>query len=142
MAELFTFEVHTPYRPFYKGKVEAVSVTLQDGEIGILAHHAAITAPVKPCLLRIKDKDGQWKTGFSSEGILEVAGGKTVLMVDAAEWPEEIDHPRALEAKKQAEEVLKNASFRFETEAARLKLERADMRLKAWNLRGTTAPET
>jgi F-type H+-transporting ATPase subunit epsilon len=136
MAALFTFELHTPYRLFYKGKVEAVSVTLLDGEIGILAHHEAITAPVKPCLVRIKDKDGQWKTGFSSEGILEVAGGKTVLMVDAAEWPEEIDHERALEAKKQAEGVLANASFKFEAKTAKLKLDRADMRLKAWELRG------
>ena len=135
MAELFTFEVHTPSRLFFKDKVEYVSVTLLDGEIGILASHEAITAPVKPCLLKIKDKDGKWKTGFSSEGILEVAGGKTVLMVDAAEWPDEIDHERALEAKKQAGDVLANASFRFEAETARLKLERADMRLRAWDLR-------
>jgi F-type H+-transporting ATPase subunit epsilon len=136
MAELFTFEVHTPYRLFYKDTVEAVSVTIQDGEIGVLARHEAITAPVKPCVLKIKDKDGQWKIGFSSEGILEVAGGKTVLMADAAEWPGEIDHERALEAKKQAEEVLANASFQFEADAVRLKLERAAMRLKAWELRG------
>jgi F-type H+-transporting ATPase subunit epsilon len=135
VAALFTFEVHTPYRLFYKGKVEYVSVTLPDGEIGILAHHEAITAPVKPCILKIKDKDGQWKIGFSSEGILEVAGGKTVLMADAAEWPDEIDHERALEAKKQAEEVLADTSFRFEADAARLKLERADMRLKAWEMK-------
>ncbi|GHV75426.1 ATP synthase epsilon chain [Spirochaetia bacterium] len=136
MAALFTFEVHTPYRFFYKDKVEAVTVTIQDGEIGILAQHEAITAPVKPCLLKIKDKDGRWKTAFSSEGILEVAGGKTVLMVDAAEWPEEIDHGRAVEAKKQAGDVLANAGFRFEAETARLKLERANMRLKVWELRG------
>ncbi|GHV28570.1 ATP synthase epsilon chain [Spirochaetia bacterium] len=135
MAALFTFELHTPYRLFYKDKVEAVYLTLLDGEIGILAHHEAITAPVKPCLVKIKDREGQWKTGFSSEGILEVAGGKTVLMADAAEWPEEIDHERALEAKKQAGEVLASASFKFEAETARLKLERADMRIKAWALR-------
>jgi F-type H+-transporting ATPase subunit epsilon len=136
VADLYTFEVHTPYRLFYKGKVEAVSVTLLDGEIGIYAHHTAVTAPVKPCLVKIKDKDGQWKTGFVSEGILEVAGGKTVLMVDSAEWPDEIDHERALEAKRQAEITLKNASFKFETETAKQKLERAEMRLKAWELHG------
>ena len=135
MAELVPLELHTPYRRFYKGKVEMIILTLPDGEIGILAHHAAITAPVKPCLLKIKDKDGQWRTAFSYEGILEVAGGKTVLMADAAEWPGEIDRERALEAKKQAEEALATASFKFEAETARLKLERADMRLKAWALK-------
>jgi F-type H+-transporting ATPase subunit epsilon len=135
VADLYTFEVHTPYRLFYKGKVAAVSVTLLDGEIGIYAHHTPVTAPVKPCLVKIKDKDGKWKTGFVSEGILEVAGSKTVLMVDSAEWPDEIDHERALEAKRQAERTLKNASFKFETETAKQKLERAEMRLKAWELR-------
>ncbi|MFP3043332.1 ATP synthase F1 subunit epsilon [Treponema primitia] len=141
MPSLFTFEVHTPYRLFYKNKVEAISVTLLDGEVGILAHHAAITAPIKPCLVKIKEKSGQWKIGFASEGILEVAGGKTVLMVDSAEWPDEIDHERALEAKRQAEEILKNSSFKFESGTAKQKLERADMRLKAWELRGEKAPE-
>jgi F-type H+-transporting ATPase subunit epsilon len=136
VANLYTVEVHTPYRLFYKGKVEAIIVALLDGEICIYAHHEAITAPVKPCLVKIKDKDGQWKTGFVSEGILEVAGGKTVLMVDSAEWPDEIDHERAQEAKRQAEGILKNASFKFEAETAKQKLERAGMRLKAWELRG------
>ena len=135
MAELFTFEVHTPYRLFYKAKVEAISVTLEDGEIGVYAHHAAVTAQVKACLVKIKEKDGQWKTGFISEGILEVAGGKTVLMVDSAEWPDEINHERALEAKRKAEEILKNSSFKFESETAKAKLDRAEMRRKAWELK-------
>jgi F-type H+-transporting ATPase subunit epsilon len=140
MAAYFTFEVHTPYRLFYKGKVEAISATLEDGEIGVYAHHSDFTAPVKPCLIRIKEKDGQWKTGFSSEGILEVAGGKTVLMADAAEWPDEIDHERALEAKQKAEEDLSNSSFKFESETAKLRLDRAEMRLKAWELRTEKNP--
>jgi F-type H+-transporting ATPase subunit epsilon len=135
MAELFTLEVHTPYRLFFKGKIEALTVMLEDGEIGILAHHEAVTAQVKPCLLKIKDRDGRWQTAFASEGILEVAGGKTVLLADSAEWPDEIDHDRAMEAKRRAEEVLQNPGFRFEAESARQKLERAEMRLKAWELR-------
>lgn len=135
MAELFTLEVHTPYRLFFKDKVEALTVTLEDGEIGILARHEAVTAQVKSCLLRIKDRDGQWKTGFTSEGILEVAGGKTVLIADSAEWPDEIDYDRAMEAKRRSEAVLQNPNFKFEAETAKQALERAEMRLKAWELR-------
>lgn len=135
MAELFTLEVHTPYRLFFKDKVQALTVTLEDGEIGILAHHEAVTAQLRPCLLKIKDQRGQWKTGFTSEGILEVAGGKVSLIADSAEWPDEIDHDRAMEAKRRAEATLQNPSFKFEAETARQSLERADMRLKAWGLR-------
>jgi F-type H+-transporting ATPase subunit epsilon len=134
MAELFTLEVHTPHRLFFKDKIEALTIMLEDGEIGILAHHEAVTAQVKPCLFKIKGRDGQWQTGFTSEGILEVAGGKTVLLSDSAEWPDEINYDRAIEAKRRAEEVLQNPSFRFEAEFAKQKLERAEMRLKAWEL--------
>ncbi|MDR2176570.1 MAG: ATP synthase F1 subunit epsilon [Treponema sp.] len=135
MAELFTLEVHTPYRLFFKDKVQALTVMLADGEIGVLAGHEAVTAQVRACLLKIKDRNGLWKTGFASEGILEVAGGKTVLMADAAEWPDEIDYDRAMDAKRQAEETLQNPGFKFEAETARQRLERAKMRLKAWELR-------
>jgi F-type H+-transporting ATPase subunit epsilon len=135
MAELFAFEAHTPYRLFFRDRVEAVTVTLQDGEIGILARHEDITARVKSCLLKIKGQDGQWQTAFTSEGILEVAGGKTSLIADSAEWPEEIDRDRAMDAKRRAEEILQNPSFKFEAEGARQRLERAEMRLKAWELK-------
>ncbi|MDR3123028.1 MAG: ATP synthase F1 subunit epsilon [Treponema sp.] len=134
MAELFTLEVHTPYRLFFKGKVEALTVMLEDGEIGILAHHEAVTARMKACLVKIKGQDGRWKTGFASEGILEVAGGKTTLITDSAEWPDEIDYDRAMDAKRRAEEIARDAGFKFEAETAKQAMERAEMRLKAWEL--------
>ncbi|MDR2517942.1 MAG: hypothetical protein LBD13_00820, partial [Spirochaetaceae bacterium] len=52
-------------------------------------------------------------------------------IVDAAEWPSEIDPGRALEAKQQAEERLANSTFRFEAERARADIARAECRLKA-----------
>jgi F-type H+-transporting ATPase subunit epsilon len=135
MAKLYSFEVHTPYRLFYRGPVEAVSLTLIDGEAGVYADHAPFTAPVKTGLLRIKDKEGQWKPAFITEGILEVKSHKTVLMVDAAEWPGEIDHDRALSAKQRAEEVLKDGTLKFETDAARIALNRAEGRIKVYGMR-------
>jgi F-type H+-transporting ATPase subunit epsilon len=131
MAEFFTFEIHTPYRPFFSGSVEAVVLNLSDGEIGIYAHHAPITAPVCTGVFRIKDQKGQWKPGFVTNGILEVTEFKTVLLVDAAEWPEEIDAARAEISRKEAEEILANSSFKFETDVAKAALARAKMRLKA-----------
>ena len=119
MPDLFTFEVYTPYRLFYADSVEAVTLTLQDGEIGIYAHHDFFTAPVVPCVLKVKDKQGRWKAAFVTEGILEVTHHKTVLLVDAAEWPAEIDEARAMAAKREAEESLTKALLRFETDNAR-----------------------
>ncbi|GHV94459.1 ATP synthase epsilon chain [Spirochaetia bacterium] len=135
MATLFNFEVHTPYRPFYSGKVEAITLTLIDGEIGVYANHSPFTAPAVTCILRIKDAQG-WRPAFITDGILEVKDRKTVLIVDTAEWPEEIDYDRALAAQEQAKEALGTGMLKFEIDNAMAKLRRADYRLKVWDLRG------
>jgi F-type H+-transporting ATPase subunit epsilon len=138
MAKLYPFEVHTPYRLFYSGSVEGIILALIDGEIGVFADHSSFTAPVVPGILKIKDNQGLWQTAFVSSGILEVKNHKTVLMVDAAEWPNEIDRNRALDAKKQAEEILEAGIFRFETVSAKEKLKRAEIRLKVAELQEKT----
>ena len=131
MAVLFPFEVHTPYRLFFSGPVQAITLTLIDGDASVYANHSAFTAPVIPCVLKIKDKDGNWKIVFTAEGMLEVKAHKTVLISDAAEWPEEIDYQRAMKAKEKAEETLAVGLLKFETETAAASLRRANMRIKA-----------
>ena len=130
MAALFPFEVHTPYRLFYSGMVQTIVLTLLDGEVGVYANHTSFTAPVVPCLLKIKDKDGNWKTAFTSEGILEVKEHKNVLVSDAAEWPEEIDLERANKAKERAEETLRSGGIKFDMDKAASSLRRARMRIR------------
>ena len=135
MAKLYIFEVHTPYRRFLAEQVETAILSLVDGEICVYASHSAFTAPVKTGILKLKDRNGLWKTAFITEGILEVKEHKTVLMVDAAEWPEEIDYDRAQAAKKYAQEQLSQGLLKFETENAGASLKRAEYRLKVWELR-------
>ena len=127
---MFNFEVHTPYRFFYTGKAQAITLVLADGEIGIYANHSPFTAVSVTCILRIKGEEGKWRAAFVSGGILEVKEHKNVLMVDCAEWPEEIDGDRALQSKEQAEKILGDANFKFETDKAKEKLHRAECRLK------------
>ncbi|GHV82313.1 ATP synthase epsilon chain [Spirochaetia bacterium] len=130
MPALFNLEVHTPYRLFFSDKVEAIVLTLTDGEVGIYANHSFFTAPLKTGVLRIKDQEGEWKSAFTTDGILEVSGHRTVLMVDAAEWPEEIDYDRALAAKERAQAQLDEGTFKFETEKVRADLKRAETRIR------------
>ena len=138
MANLFTLEVHTPYRLFFSDQVEMVIAVLDDGELGICANHTPFTAPVRTGVLKIKDKTGLWRETFTTEGIIEVMGNKTILMVEAAEWPEEIDAERALASKYEAVETLKTRILKFETVIAKAQLRRAEMRLKVFE-RGKAA---
>ena len=127
----FPLEVYTPERLFYSDLVEAIVLTLIDGDAGVYANHSIFSAPVIPCLLKIKSGDGTWKIAFVAEGILEVTHHKAVLLSDAAEWPEEIDRERAIAAKKRAEEIIEAKHLKFEVDAATASLRRANMRIKA-----------
>ncbi|MDR0556396.1 MAG: ATP synthase F1 subunit epsilon [Treponema sp.] len=136
MAALFLFEIHKPYRKFYSDMVECIVARLVDGEIGVYAGHTFFTAPTQAGVVKIKDKKGVWNVAFAAEGILEVKGHKSVLLVDAAELPEEIDYDRAVEEKKCAEDVIHNGGgFTFEVARAKISLARAEARLKAWGMR-------
>jgi len=131
---LFAFEVHTPYRRFFSGEVAAVTLTLSDGEITVYANHSFFTAPVVAGLLKIKDNKGIWKSAFIAEGILEVKSHNTILMADAAEWPEEIDRERALAAKSNAEDTIHSSMFKFDSVSAEAALKRAEFRLRVSEL--------
>ena len=131
MLPFFIFEVHTPYRIFFdSNKVQAFTLPLADGEIGVYARHSPVTAITVTGILRIKDAEDKWKAAFVSGGILEVKEFKNVLMVSAAEWPDEIDRERALMAKQRAEIILAEAEAKVEIDRAREKLRRAEFRLK------------
>ena len=136
MAAYFTLEIYTPYRLFFSETVEMVVLAIADGEVGILAGHDRFTAPVKCCVARIKDKSGVLKPVFLADGIIEVKRHKSVILSGAAEWPEEIDYERVMNSKKETEEILKRKTFRFEAAAAKQKLNRASVRLKALEAAG------
>jgi F-type H+-transporting ATPase subunit epsilon len=135
MATPFSFEIDTLYRLFFSGEVQMINLAIADGEIGICANHSFFTAPVLSCILRIRDDKGDLRLAFISDGILEVKAKKTVLMVDTAEWPEEIELERAIAAKEKAEKEVKESTLPFQLESAKIKLRRAEYRLKAYELR-------
>ncbi|MDR2842749.1 MAG: ATP synthase F1 subunit epsilon [Spirochaetaceae bacterium] len=128
MSETFRFEIYTPYRLFYTGEVQGLTLTLIDGEIGIYAHHSPFVAPFITSVLRIKNAKGDWEAAFISDGIIEVKKTKTILLADSANWPNEIDIDRVLIAQKKAEAVLKEESFKFEITQAKKDLLRATVR--------------
>ncbi|MDR1625214.1 MAG: ATP synthase F1 subunit epsilon [Spirochaetia bacterium] len=130
MPEAFTLEVHTPHRLFFSGKVRGAIVPLDDGEAGIVVNHSPFIAPLAVGILKIQDADGLWTEAFITSGILEVKTRKTVILVEAAEWPGEINEAAARASKNEAEETLKTRILKFETATAREKLKRAEMRLK------------
>lgn len=124
----FSLEVLTPDRQFFAGQVDFVILPILDGEYGIQAGHEPVVTIVKPGTLRYRI-DGEWHTAAVTSGIAEVMHDYTILLLSAAEHPEEIDIARAQAAKERAEERLRQKANEQDLISSKAALARAMARL-------------
>lgn len=130
MAKTFKFEVVTPEKVFFSDEIEMVVFNREDGEMGVMAGHMPMVVAVDVGILKIF-KDGVYKFAAISEGFVEITEKGVTAIVDAAEWPEDIDIERAEKAKKLAEDRLKEYRQNKEMETLlKLSIVRADNRIK------------
>lgn len=129
MSSTFYVEILTPERKFFWGDIEAIIVKTPTGEMGILKGHIPMVVFIDTGIIKIK-KDDKWIEAVLSEGFMEVKRDRTVLLVDTAEWPDEIDVNRAQAAKRRAEERLLRRMNRTEYIQTKAALARAMARLK------------
>ena len=129
MAKLFNLKIFTPEREFFDGDVEAVSANAPDGNVMVLADHAPFIMPVKIGNLGVK-KDDNWEYSVNSEGFMEVHSEGVLIFVQSCEHPEEIDARRAEEARKRAEEHLRQKQSMSEYKQSKVALARAMARLQ------------
>jgi len=129
MASKFHLEIVTPDKVFYDDEVEMVVARTTEGDLGVLAGHIATVAPLKISKLRIK-KDDSYKEAAIAGGFIKVAKDSTTIIVDAAEWPEDIDAQRAQEAKQRAEKRLATETEGIDTLRAEIALKKAINRIE------------
>jgi len=129
MAKLFNLKIITPEREFFDGDVEGVTAIAPDGSVMILADHAPLIMPVNVGRIGIK-KDGVWDESVNSEGFLEVRHDGVLIFVQACEHPDEIDAIRAEDAKRRAEEHLRQKQSMSEYRQSKIALARAMARLQ------------
>jgi len=125
----FSLEILTPDRQFFSGEVESLILPILDGEYGVEAGHEPTVTIVEPGTLRYKF-NGAWNQAAVSSGIAEIMPNYTVLLLSSAERPEEIDMRRAEEAKRRAEEHLRQKGSIQEYHNSKAALARAMARLK------------
>ncbi|MDR3278006.1 MAG: ATP synthase F1 subunit epsilon [Oscillospiraceae bacterium] len=130
MGKLFDLKILTPEREFFSGSVEAITVSVYDGSMTVLADHIPLIAPLEISSLRLKMPDGEWREAFNSEGFMEVRREGVLLFVQTCEWPEEIDARRAEEARLRAEELLRQRHSMSEYQQSKIDLARAMERLR------------
>jgi F-type H+-transporting ATPase subunit epsilon len=94
----------------FSGEAEFVALPGENDELGILPRHTPLITRIKPGAVRITRADnGEEELVFVAGGILEVQPGTVTVLADTAIRGHDLDEAKANEAKKQAEEAIRNA---------------------------------
>lgn len=128
MAKTFHLSILTPEHSFFEGEVEMLVLESEDGKIGILANHTPVVISTIESELRFM-VNGQWRWAAASSGFATVTQDQVLVMLQSAEWPEEIDINRAKRAEYEARERLRQQKSMEEYRTAHTMLAKAMVRL-------------
>ncbi len=125
------FQLVTPEREVLKKELASLTCPTTLGDITILPNHTELVATLVPGELHAKTDGDEFFINVTGGFIQVKKGSQVTVLADAAEHHFEIDQQRAEEAKKRAEEALKQVRMSGE-EYARVAaaLERSLSRLK------------
>lgn len=102
----------------FSGEAKFVALPGEMGELGIYPRHTPLITRIKPGAVRVERADnGQEEFVFVAGGILEVQPDRVTVLADTAIRGADLDEAKALEAKKAAEEALKNAKSELDQAA-------------------------
>ena len=94
----------------FSGEATFVALPGEMGELGIYPRHTPLITRIKPGAVRIRRADtGEEEFVFVAGGILEVQPGSVTVLADTAIRAKDLDEVKASEAKKLAEEAMRNA---------------------------------
>jgi F-type H+-transporting ATPase subunit epsilon len=103
----------------FSGEAKFVALPGENGELGIMPRHTPLITRIKAGAVRILRADNnEEEFVFVAGGILEVQPGSVTVLADTAIRGKDLDEAKALEAKKLAEEAMKNAKSDIDLAAA------------------------
>ena len=132
MAEdnkLFTVEIITPDRVFYRGEGDMIEFTSAAGDLGVYKNHIPLTTVLAPGVVKIHKSGEDDVVAAVHSGFAEILPDKVTLLAEIAEWPDEIDKGRAEAAMKRAEERLAHRTEAIDVKRAEFALRKALVRL-------------
>jgi F-type H+-transporting ATPase subunit epsilon len=109
MAITIHIDVVSAEESIFSGEAEFVAAPAKMGEIGIYPRHTPMITPIKAGALRIKvPNEAEEQLIFISGGLIEVQPGIITVLADTAIRGHDLDEAKANEAKRAAEEAMKD----------------------------------
>jgi F-type H+-transporting ATPase subunit epsilon len=93
----------------FSGEARFVALPGEAGELGIYPRHTPLITRIRPGAVRIEKADGSDEFVFVAGGLLEVQPNHVTVLSDTAIRGKDLDEAKAGEARKVAEEAVKNA---------------------------------
>ncbi|MBI4038783.1 ATP synthase F1 subunit epsilon [Candidatus Daviesbacteria bacterium] len=124
-------KIITPEKLIFDDSVSQVNVSTEQGQLGILPHHANLMAKLEPGELVIK-KGEKIESMAIGDGFLQVSDNILTIMTDLATYEQDIDEKALEEAKKRAEAALQQtlSDEEYAETLANLEKSLAQLRIK------------
>jgi F-type H+-transporting ATPase subunit epsilon len=107
--EKFQVDVLTPDGEVFSDEVEMVSTRTASGSIGVLAHHQPLLAMLDPTELRLYKTESEVVSFAQSEGYMQVAENRALILVEEAHQADELDVGQLKDRLQQAEKELESS---------------------------------
>jgi F-type H+-transporting ATPase subunit epsilon len=132
MAATLHVDVVSAEELIYSGEAEFVALPGEAGELGIYPRHTPLITRIRPGEVRIKPAgSADEELIFVAGGILEVQPKVVTVLADTAIRGHDLDEAKALEAKKHAEDAMRNRTSQLEIAKAQAELATAVAQLAA-----------
>jgi F-type H+-transporting ATPase subunit epsilon len=128
----FTLKIVTPDGMVFDGQAESLTLRTTTGELGILAGHTNLVAPLGQGRCTIV-MDGKRRNAACIGGMVSVIDGDVTMIPTTFEWAEDIDFQRAERSYERAQTVLSNK------ESSKTDLTLAEARMKRALVRKSVA---
>jgi F-type H+-transporting ATPase subunit epsilon len=126
MAMTMHLNIVSAEEEIFSGTVEAIFVPLMSGEVGIYPRHTPLIGEIKPGEIVVRSDEGENEQHyFVSGGILEVQPHVVTVLSDTAIRAKDLDESVALEAKRQAEDAMKDQKANMDFAMAQAELAEA-----------------
>lgn len=130
MAKSLHVDIVSAEQELYSGTASMVSVSAEEGEIGVTPGHSPLLARLAPGDVRVTRDDGGEEIMYVSGGTLEIQPDVVTILSDTAARAEDLDEAAAQEAKRQAESELAQQRDDYDFARARVELAEAAAKLR------------
>lgn len=131
MGTIFHLDIVSAEESIYSGPVEFLVAPAQMGEVGIYPRHTPMLTRIKSGMVRIKAQLKEEELVYVSGGMLEVQPDIVTILADTAVRSQDLDEAKAIEAKRMAEEAMKNRESELDYAKAQAELMEAMAQLAA-----------